>query len=125
MFELKVLSRFAAAHRLTMVAHQCENLHGHNWKIEVCIAGKTLGEGGVLVDFTIIKKHVRDVINRMDHTYLNELPQFTTTPPSSEHLAHYIAEEVQMLLPEKERYWVSRVHVWESDDSCATFIVER
>lgn len=125
MFELKVLTRFAAAHRLTMVAQQCENLHGHNWKIEVCVAGKTLDAGGVLMDFGIVKKHVREIVGRLDHTYLNEHEIFSTIPPSSENIAVFIAEEVQKVLPEKDRIWVSRVHVWESDDSCATYIVER
>jgi 6-pyruvoyltetrahydropterin/6-carboxytetrahydropterin synthase len=125
MFELKVLCRFAAAHRLTMVAQQCENLHGHNWKVEVCVAGKTLDAGGVLLDFGIVKKHVRAIVDRLDHTYLNEHEVFSKIPPSSENISVYIAEEVQKVLPEKDRIWVSRVHVWESDDSCATYIVER
>ena len=33
MFELKVVTEFAAAHQLKMVAEKCENLHGHNWKV--------------------------------------------------------------------------------------------
>lgn len=124
MFELKVLTRFAAAHRLTMVAQQCENLHGHNWKIEVCIAGKSLDEGGVIMDFGIIKTHVRAVIKRLDHTYLNELEELTGTPPSSENIGVYIANEVQKLLGPDCPAKVSKVHVWESDDACATYIVE-
>ena len=125
MFELKVITRFAAAHRLTMVAQQCENLHGHNWKVELCVAGPSLDAGGVLMDFGIVKQHVREVVGKLDHTYLNEHPVFCNTPPSSENMAVFIAEEVQKLLGHSERIWVSRVHVWESDDSCATYVVER
>lgn len=125
MFELKVLTRFAAAHRLTMVAQQCENLHGHNWKIEVCVAGKSLDAGGVLMDFGIIKKHVRAIVERLDHTYLNELDELAGRPPSSETIAVYIAEEVQKSFADQPQFWVSKVHVWESDDACATYIVER
>ena len=47
MYELKVETDFAAAHQLTMVGEKCENLHGHNWKIEVIVAGETLDEGGI------------------------------------------------------------------------------
>lgn len=125
MFELKVLTRFAAAHRLTMVAQQCENLHGHNWKIEVCVAGKSLDAGGVLMDFGIIKKHVRAIVERLDHTYLNELDELAGRPPSSETIAVYIADEVQKQFADKPQFWVSQVHIWESDDACATYIVER
>ncbi|GAB6096771.1 6-carboxytetrahydropterin synthase QueD [Desulfatiferula olefinivorans] len=125
MFELKVLTRFAAAHRLTMVAQQCENLHGHNWKVEVCVAGKSLDAGGVLMDFGIIKNHVREIIDRLDHTYLNELEDLGGRPPSSETIAVYIAEEVQKHFDATPRFWVSRVNVWESDDACASYIVER
>lgn len=124
MFELKVLSRFAAAHRLTMVAQQCENLHGHNWKIEVCIAGKSLDEGGVVMDFGIIKKHVREVVGRLDHIYLNEFEDLGDRSPSSENIGVYIAEEVQKLLGPDCPGRVSKVHVWESDDSCATYFVD-
>ena len=62
MFELKVVTRFAAAHQLTMVAQKCENLHGHNWRIEVCVSGSKLDKAGVLVDFGIIKKEVRRIM---------------------------------------------------------------
>jgi 6-pyruvoyltetrahydropterin/6-carboxytetrahydropterin synthase len=125
MFELKVLTRFAAAHRLTMVAKQCENLHGHNWKVEVCVAGNSLDAGGVLMDFGIIKTHVREIIDRLDHTYLNELTELGGRPPSSETIAVYIADEVQKHFESTPQFWVSRVNVWESDDACASYIVER
>jgi 6-pyruvoyltetrahydropterin/6-carboxytetrahydropterin synthase len=62
MFELKIVSHFAAAHQLTMVAKKCENLHGHNWKVEVFVKGDRLNDAGVLVDFGILKGHVKAVM---------------------------------------------------------------
>ncbi len=120
MFELKILSHFAAAHQLTMVAKKCENLHGHNWKVEVCVTGERLNDAGVLVDFGILKRHVRDVMSRLDHRFLNELPYFENMAPSSENLAVYIAESLQELIDEPG-VTVSRVTTWESDDACATY----
>ena len=120
MFELKILNHFAAAHQLTMVAKKCENLHGHNWKVEVCVKGERLNEAGVLVDFGIIKGHVKEVMKRLDHTFLNELPDFKNTPPSSENLAVYIAESLQEMIDEPGLV-VSRVTTWESEDACATY----
>lgn len=123
MFELKVVARFAAAHRLTMVGDKCENLHGHNWKIEVYLAGSRLDEAGVLMDFGEIKACLREIIARLDHQFLNELPMFEGRQPSSERIAAYIAEELRKALA-TPGVRVSRVSAWESEDSCATYIVE-
>lgn len=123
MFELKVVTQFAAAHRLTMVGKKCENLHGHNWRIEVCVAGESLDQGGVLVDFGVIKAYLKEIIHGLDHRFLNELPDFSgDAPPSSEHIAVYIADNLQKYIsPYGVR--VSRVSAWESDTSCATYIL--
>jgi len=124
MFELKIITRFAAAHQLTMVGEKCENLHGHNWKIEVCIKGKELDQGGVLVDFGIIKQHVKEIIDAIDHQFLNELPFFKNRPASSENIAYYIATEAnQRLALAAPGVIVSRVSAWESEDSCATYFL--
>ena len=77
MYELKIVTHFAAAHQLTMVGEKCENMHGHNWKVEVFVTGEKLDEAGVLMDFGIIKKHVAEVMSLLDHKYLNELEFFT------------------------------------------------
>jgi len=110
MYELKIETYFAAAHRLTMVGQKCENLHGHNWKIEACVTGEKLNEGGVLIDFGEIKKNVA------------EINSFATQPPSSENIALYIAKELQKRITDPS-IRVSRVSAWESNNSCATYIV--
>ena len=122
MFELRVVTRFAAAHRLTMVGEKCENLHGHNWKIEVYVQGQELDEGGVLVDFGVIKRHVRDLMETLDHKFLNELDYFQDgTPPSSENIARYLAGSLKDRL-DIPGIRVSRVTAWESEDASATYI---
>lgn len=124
MFELKVKSRFAGAHQLTMVGEKCENLHGHNWHVEVCVSGEALNSAGVLADFGHIKKAVRTVVKEeLDHKFLNELDMFKGIQPTSERIAVYIARRVQDLLNEdlKENVRVSKVMAWESDDACATY----
>ena len=122
MYELKVVSRFAAAHQLKMVAEKCENLHGHNWRVELYIAGKELNKAGVLMDFGEIKIHLNEIIDSLDHKFLNELDFFDNGNPSSENIARYIAETLQskILVPGVR---ISRVGVWESDDSYATYIL--
>jgi 6-pyruvoyltetrahydropterin/6-carboxytetrahydropterin synthase len=123
MFELKIVSHFAAAHQLQMVAKKCENLHGHNWKVEVCVGGERLNEAGVLVDFGEVKTHLREIMKRLDHQFLNELEYFDTQtyPPSSENIAVFIAEELskKLAIPGVR---VARVTTWESENACATYV---
>jgi 6-pyruvoyltetrahydropterin/6-carboxytetrahydropterin synthase len=119
MFELKVVTDFAAAHRLSMVTDKCENLHGHNWKVEVHVAGENLNSAGVLVDFGEIKAHIRGIVGELDHKFLNDLDFFRGNP-SSERIAVHIAERLAALLPD-DNIHVSRVTVWESHDACATY----
>ena len=122
MFELKILTSFAAAHQLTMVAKQCENLHGHNWKVEVCVTGERLNHAGVLIDFGELKAHVSEIIREMDHKFLNELPYFDNAP-SSEKIAVHIARRLQENLT-GSGIRVSRITTWESDNAAATYIPE-
>ena len=127
MFELKVKTRFAGAHQLTMVGQKCENLHGHNWHIEVCVKGEKLNSAGVLADFGDIKKAVRGVVKgELDHKFLNDLKMFEGAQPTSERIAVYIAHRVQALLDQgqEEEIRVSKVMAWESDDACATYFPE-
>ncbi|MFH2046578.1 MAG: 6-carboxytetrahydropterin synthase QueD [Pseudomonadota bacterium] len=120
MFELKVISSFAAAHQLKMVTEKCENLHGHNWKIEACVTGEKLNDAGVIIDFGIIKKIVSEIIAELDHTFLNDHDWFKNLNPSSETIAMRIAQELENRLDDPT-VKVSSVTAWESDDACAKY----
>jgi len=120
MFELKVINHFSAAHQLKLVAAKCENLHGHNWKIEVCVKGETLNTAGVIMDFGQIKKYVSEIMTSLDHKFLNELEWFKEINPSSETIAMKIAYELQKKIDDPS-VKVSSVTAWESDDACATY----
>ncbi len=123
MFELKIVTTFAAAHQLKMVAAKCENLHGHNWKIEVYVAGKDLNAAGVLIDFDELKQHLSEITESLDHKFLNELHYIDDhCPPSSENIARYIAEALQAKI-ETRAVRVARVTAWESENACATYIL--
>lgn len=121
MFELKIITDFAAAHQLKLVAKKCENLHGHNWKIEVCVAGERLNDAGVLMDFGELKSHLAEIVTSLDHRFLNEHEYFKDSNPSSENIARYIAQSLQAKLDGNELK-VSRVTAWESDSACAAYI---
>jgi len=121
MYELKVQTHFAAAHQLRMVADKCENLHGHNWKIEVYVQGDKLNEAGILMDFGEIKHHVADIMAVLDHKFLNELDIFPDGNPSSESIARYVADTLQTKIDDPA-ITVARVTAWESDNASATYI---
>lgn len=104
--QLSTTFRFAASHFLTKYHGKCENLHGHNYKVIVTIEGP-VQEDGMVLDFKIIKKTVKDkVINKIDHTHLNDL----LDNPSAENLAIWIWSQIKEDLPLK------RVEVFETED---------
>jgi 6-pyruvoyltetrahydropterin/6-carboxytetrahydropterin synthase len=120
MYELKVITQFAAAHRLENFNGKCEALHGHNWKVEVFLAGEGLDQAGLLMDFGVVKAKAREVLEELDHKYLNELAPFQDQNPSSENLARYLFQRLRAVINDAG-VRVSRVRVWESDTSCASY----
>ncbi len=120
MYELKILTEFSAAHRLENFYGKCESLHGHNWKVEVFLLGDRLDDAGLVRDFGKVKGTTREVLAELDHTYLNDLPAFRQQNPSSENLARYLYERLGAAL-NGDGVRVSRVSIWESDTSCASY----
>jgi 6-pyruvoyltetrahydropterin/6-carboxytetrahydropterin synthase len=118
-YALTVRSSFAAAHRLREYEGNCERLHGHNWRVEVTVESETLDSQGMAIDFRVIKSSLAELLHRLDHKYLNEVPPFDALNPSSENLARHLFEEMEHAIPEPAR--VARVTVWESDDARAEY----
>lgn len=120
MYELTIISDFAAAHNLRGYDGECENLHGHNWKVEVTVANRGLNKIGLAVDFKVLKKILKEVLENLDHKYLNEIPPFGKENPSSENLARYIFKQFKKAIKDKN-IKVAKVKVWESDNAAATY----
>jgi 6-pyruvoyltetrahydropterin/6-carboxytetrahydropterin synthase len=120
MYELTVLSHFAGAHRLRYLQGKCEELHGHNWKVEVSVTSSKLNHEGVVIDFKILKQRMEKVLKTLDHTYLNDLPYFSGIEPSSENIARYIFDQLKKELKGLPAN-LKRVTAWESEDACATY----
>lgn len=119
MYRLKICTHFAAAHNLMHYQGDCENLHGHNWKVEVTVATGELDKAGLGVDFKILKRETHRVLDLLDHTYLNDLPFFKGISPSSENIARFVFEELGKVFNEPVQ--VESVCIWESDHACATY----
>jgi len=126
LFELKVTKHFAAAHNLREFYGKCENLHGHNWFVEARVRSKELDKTGLVMDFGLIKRHLAEVLDLIDHQYLNDLPDFKTTNPSSENIALFIFNHLAPRVKEDSagRVWLHSVSAWESDNASATYLVD-
>jgi len=120
MFTLCVKDAFAAAHRLVGYQGKCEDLHGHNFVVEAFFSGEKLGDDGLLVDFKILKDYLRNVLDSLDHKYLNEIPFFIEKASSAEYIAIYIFGEVEKQMKEKEAI-IKEIRVWESDKAYAAY----
>lgn len=121
MYELKIITHMAAAHQLREYEGGCERLHGHNWKIEVHVAGQALGRNGLLVDFKRVKEAAGRLLEELDHTFLNDLEPFKTINPSSENIARHLYRGLSRDLNDGN-VKVSRVTAWESETACATYM---
>jgi 6-pyruvoyltetrahydropterin/6-carboxytetrahydropterin synthase len=122
MYEVSVDETFAAAHNLRNYRGKCENLHGHNYKVRITLAGQELDSTGLLYDFVQLKKAIQDVIRSLDHTYLNERPPFDVLNPSAENIARYIYDETARQLPRAANgAGIASITVWESDVTAATY----
>lgn len=111
MFELSIKGNIAAAHFLRGYEGKCKDLHGHTWQVEVVIAGDTLDSVGMVADFAVLKKKMKEFLSSLDHVCLNDLPYFKEHNPTTEHIAQYIYRHFgKAVAPLK----IKRVQVWES-----------
>ena len=123
MYHLTIHTHFAAAHNLINYQGDCENLHGHNWKVEVTVAARELDAAGLGIDFKILKSETNRLLDQLDHKYLNDLDPFRTVSPSSENIARYLYEQLGTLLNDGN-VTVEKVNVWESDYACASYTAD-
>ena len=123
MYTVMVTDSFAAAHSLKFSQSKCENLHGHNWKVEVFVCGRGLDKSGMLMDFDKLKAILRKIISKLDHKNLDDLQFLSGHSPSSEVIAEYIFSE---LVPKiSKELSIKEVRVWESVDSCASYASDK
>jgi 6-pyruvoyltetrahydropterin/6-carboxytetrahydropterin synthase len=120
MYLTTISTTFSAAHFLREYEGRCENLHGHNWRVEVTVRCEELDQAGMGLDFRALKERTAAVLARLDHSVVNEQEPFTAENPSSENLARYIFEELDSALDDG-RVGMHAVTVWESDTSRAEY----
>ncbi len=120
MYYVSAIQHFSAAHSLRNYQGKCENLHGHNYKVEVELKGLELSKAGMVVDFTDLRAALEKVLFRMDHKHLNEIKPFDKINPTAENIAKLVYEEMLLKFSAK-KIKVSQVVVWESEGCKATY----
>ena len=123
MYYIKVKGYFSSAHNLRDYEGSCENLHGHNWVIEVMFKGRHLDKTGMLLDFRRAREWVNDILHSLDHRYLNELPAFKEVNPTSENISRHIFIALRDKLRKEHiiNVDVHMVTVWENERSAAMY----
>ena len=122
MFEVAVEQSFASAHALRNYKGRCENVHGHNWKVRVVIEGEKLDQTGMLVDFLDVKSLLGEILDRIDHQFLNEIPPFDVINPSAENIAEYFYQQLTGRLAETPvPVRLREVKIWETEIQSATY----
>lgn len=119
-FVLKTLLDFASAHSLRGYPGDCAKLHGHNWKIEVEVRGHKLNDIGMVIDFKEIKRHAKEVVKELDHTFLNDHPHFKETNPTAENIAQYLFQTIQGRI-QTDLVTMHQITVWENDRNCVIY----
>ncbi len=115
---------FSSAHALRGYQGKCENTHGHNYRVEVYVRGKTLNDIGLLIDFKDLKAATKKVVDYLDHKNINDLPPFDKEiNPSAEEMAGYFLHEVGRQVND-DRVQVYKVRVWETDTCAATYSID-
>jgi 6-pyruvoyltetrahydropterin/6-carboxytetrahydropterin synthase len=122
MFEVAVEQSFASAHALRNYKGRCENVHGHNWKVRLVIEGEKLDATGMLVDFLDVKSLMGEILDRIDHQFLNEIPPFDVVNPSAENIAEYFYQQMTGRLAETPvPVRIREVRIWETEVQSATY----
>lgn len=128
MFELSIKGHFDAAHYLRDYPGKCSQIHGHTWEVEVFVAGTELDDLGMLIDFTVLKQKLKEVLAQFDHRLINELDEFSKGKlnPTAENLAKFIYRQLRSGIETAatgsgKKIKVTQVRVWESPRASASY----
>ena len=121
MFVVSVQAHYDSAHFLRNYQGKCERLHGHRYLVEAALATKDLDASGIAFDFVIVKRHLRELADGLDHNNLNDLEPFREVEPSAENQAKYFYDELKRLLPEGMADALLYTRVWETPTQWAQY----
>lgn len=120
MYRINVTSHFSAAHNLREYPGLCKNIHGHNWKVRICLDCEKVDELGMAVDFTVAKKWLDALMEELDHKHLNTIEPFTVINPTSENIAEHLYNRLVEMV-DIAGCSVAEIEVWESEKSSVIY----
>lgn len=120
MYQIETQLEISSSHHLALnYESPCSNIHGHNWIIKIQCRTLYLNSNGMVADFALIKKAIKD---ELDHKNLNEVLDFN---PTAENLARHICEKLNNsdLLDRESGAFCSRVDITETPNNTASWIL--
>ena len=121
MFEIIRERTFSASHQLRNYKGRCERLHGHNWRVRVCVAAKEVNASGMVIDFHELDEMMAKAIDPFDHRHLNDTVHFAKENPSAENIARAVGDAVKAQIKDP-KIAVRYCDVFENDLSRARYI---
>ncbi len=111
--KLGVSTDFSAAHSLPRHPGKCKNLHGHTYKVDVVVEGDKKEDTECVADFSEVKAVVEEVIDLVDHKFLNEIISY----PTSENIALFMKEQLEKKLNDSNLgVSLYSLRIWEGKD---------
>ena len=111
--KLGVVTDFSAAHSLPRHPGKCRNLHGHTYKVEVVVEGEKKADTECVADFSEVKALVEEVLELVDHTFLNEIISY----PTSENIALFLTQKLTTALNDSNLgVTLYSIKLWEGKD---------
>ncbi len=121
MYELAIEDHFSAAHNLRNYNGNCEQLHGHNYKVQAIIQTDKLDTIGLGFDFRELRTILKETMSLLDHKYLNDLKAFQVNNPSTENIARFIYMDLKEKLEKYKNIQLKKITCCEEHDSSAAY----
>ncbi|CUS77767.1 6-pyruvoyltetrahydropterin/6-carboxytetrahydropterin synthase [Candidatus Kryptonium thompsonii] len=121
MYKISAQKRFSASHIIKDYPGECGRLHGHNWNVKVTVKAKELNDFGMAIDFKELSQILNEVIEKLDHYHLNDIPPFNEIQPTAENLAKFFYDELKSKLAQYKNVEIDSVEIWETEKYSAIY----
>ena len=122
LFSVEVTEYFWAAHQLKLPDGSKEPRHAHNWRVTAAVSGENLNKIGLLIDFLKLQKILKEIVEPLGQTCLEQIPYFQKNNPSAEAIARYVYEKLAPLMPPSVK--VTEVSVEEAAGCVAKYKID-
>ncbi len=121
MFKISVQKKFSASHIIRDYPGECGRLHGHNWNVKVVVKAKELDNFGMAIDFKDLSKILKEIVDKLDHYHLNDIPPFDKIQPTAENIAKFFYDEIKQKISDRKNLEIDFVEVWETEKYSAIY----